>query len=254
MSSTTIAQTDRINRRILVVDDNESIHADMRKTLQPRRSVDELSELESLIFSDTNSKPAEPLFEIESAYQGQEGCDLVSVAETSGRPYSLAIVDMQMPPGWDGLETIPHLWAASPTLQILICTAFSKYTWEEIVERLGPSDQLLILKKPFDVDEFRQVVDAMTRRWSKEIPRTYHIRQDVSSHQDVSSVAQSPQREFSDPADLLPGMVLARDVLSANGLLLAPVGQPVTARLIHRLSVIADKAGLDGVIKVNPYG
>jgi len=30
-------------------------------------------------------------------------------AVAEGRPYAMAFVDMRMPPGWDGLETIEHL-------------------------------------------------------------------------------------------------------------------------------------------------
>ena len=70
-----------------------------------------------------------------------------------------------MPPGWDGVETIVHLWQAHPELQVVICTAYSDYTWEEIVARVGQSDSLVILKKPFDSVEVLQLAHAMTRKW-----------------------------------------------------------------------------------------
>ena len=41
------------------------------------------------------------------------------------RPYAMAFVDVRMPPGWDGIETIGHLWAVEPDLQIVLCTAYS---------------------------------------------------------------------------------------------------------------------------------
>ncbi len=70
-----------------------------------------------------------------------------------------------MPPGWDGIETIKNIWKIDKDIQIVICTAFSDYTWEETVEKLGISDNLLILKKPFDNISVRQLACALSRKW-----------------------------------------------------------------------------------------
>jgi signal transduction histidine kinase len=71
-----------------------------------------------------------------------------------------------MPPGWDGVKTIEHIWKEDPDLQTVICTAYSDYSWEETIEKLGRSDRLLIVKKPFDAIEIRQLASALTRKWS----------------------------------------------------------------------------------------
>jgi signal transduction histidine kinase len=76
----------------------------------------------------------------------------------------VAFVDMRMPPGWDGLETITHFWEVQPGLLVIICTAFSDYTWEEINRRLAQSDRFLILKKPFDNVEVFQLAASLTGR------------------------------------------------------------------------------------------
>ena len=81
------------------------------------------------------------------------------------RPYAMAFVDVRMPPGWDGVETITHLWKAYPHLQTVICTAYSDYSWTDIQRRLGHSDNLLILKKPFDNIEVIQLAHTLTRKW-----------------------------------------------------------------------------------------
>jgi PAS domain S-box-containing protein len=70
-----------------------------------------------------------------------------------------------MPPGWDGLETIAHLWQAYPHLQVVVCTAYSDYSWKDFQGRLGNRDNLLILKKPFDNIEVIQLVHALSRKW-----------------------------------------------------------------------------------------
>lgn len=77
----------------------------------------------------------------------------------------MAFTDMRMPPGWDGLETIEQLWKIDPHLQIALCTAYSDYSWEDMAERLEFGDQLLVLKKPFDSLEIRQMASALTWKW-----------------------------------------------------------------------------------------
>jgi DNA-binding NtrC family response regulator len=70
-----------------------------------------------------------------------------------------------MPPGWDGVETTARIWAIDPDVQVVICTAYSDYSWGEMIGRLGHSDKLLILKKPFDNVEALQLATAMTEKW-----------------------------------------------------------------------------------------
>src|SRR6202044_3111068 len=108
---------------------------------------------------------ARPNFDIDSAHQGQEGVAMVQQARAEGRPFALAFVDMRMPPGWDGIETTARLLEADPNLQLVICTAYSDYSWDEIARRLGSPDRLVILKKPFDIVEIQQLCNAMTEKW-----------------------------------------------------------------------------------------
>jgi signal transduction histidine kinase len=152
------------NHRILVIDDNQSIHDDLRKILvSDGESKPDLQDDEALLF-DTAPLPTMS-FELDSAYQGQEGLEKVRQAAAQGRPYALAFVDVRMPPGWDGVETIAHLRTADPNLQTVICTAYSDYSWNDIRRRLGYSDSLLILKKPFDNIEVIQLAHALSRKW-----------------------------------------------------------------------------------------
>lgn len=147
--------------RLLIVDDNPAIHEDIRKILSPIAKNEALDELEEVMFGSSTMSNNGTDFRIDDAYQGQDALQLVMQASSAGNRYDLAIVDMRMPPGWDGVETIEHLWDADPDLQILICTAFSDYSWDEITDRLGLQDKLLILKKPFDDCELLQAVRAL---------------------------------------------------------------------------------------------
>ena len=159
------------NRRVLVIDDNVAIHADVRKILCPPVNADSvaLAELEAELLGSPNgsSHPIEtPQFEIDSAHQGRDGLALVETAVAAGRPYAMALVDVRMPPGWDGIETTLALWRVQPDLQVVICTAYSDYSWDDMLAKLGSSDQLVILKKPFDAIEVLQLANALTEKWT----------------------------------------------------------------------------------------
>jgi signal transduction histidine kinase/response regulator of citrate/malate metabolism len=157
------------NNRILVIDDNQAIHADVRKILCPAVSetTAALDALESELLgsSATPGRPAAS-FVVDSAYQGREGLALVQKSMAEGRPYALAFVDVRMPPGWDGVETTLELWKVAPDLQIVICTAYSDYSWDDMLSRIGGSDRLVILKKPFDTIEVLQLANALSEKWN----------------------------------------------------------------------------------------
>jgi signal transduction histidine kinase len=155
------------NRRILVIDDNKAIHEDFRKILCKQRSVpDSLAAAEAALFGDEGATPLQlPEFEIDSAFQGQEGFELIAKSLQENRPYAMAFVDVRMPPGWDGIETTAQIWKKYPELQVVICTAYSDYSWQDMLRKLGYSDRLVILKKPFDNIEALQLAISMTEKW-----------------------------------------------------------------------------------------
>ncbi len=154
----------RANRRILIVDDTASIHTDFRKILCAEAAHEQsLDTLEETLFGTTT--PPRQAFMLDSAYQGQEALALVNQALAANAPYAMVFIDMRMPPGWDGLQTIEQLWNVDPNLQIALCTAYSDYSFEAIEARLKFNDQLLILKKPFDQLEIRQMASALTWKW-----------------------------------------------------------------------------------------
>ena len=155
------------NRRILIVDDNESIHADFKSILSPDRTTySNLDAIEARLFEKTTPSLPSITFEVDCASQGQEGYTKVIDAAKAGRPYALAFVDVRMPPGWDGIQTVERIWAEHCELEVVICTAHSDYTWDQMLERLGHSDRLLVLKKPFDTIEVMQLAHALTEKWN----------------------------------------------------------------------------------------
>lgn len=156
------------NRRILIVDDNASIHEDFRKIMAVTANDSAMTQAAGSLFGDvpsSSSSCSSHTYEVDSAFQGQEALVRVEQSLQAGRPYALAFVDVRMPPGWDGVETILRIWQVDPDLQVVICTAYCDYSWSEMIEALGETSHLLILKKPFDNIEVRQLAMALSEKW-----------------------------------------------------------------------------------------
>ena len=152
------------NRRILLVDDTPAIHEDFRKILAAAAPVCALDEDEAILYGAT-ARAAAICFEMDSAFQGEEAIAKVRASRQANRPYSMAFVDMRMPPGLDGVATVERLWKEDPRLQIVMCTAYSDHAWMDVLNRLEARDRLLILKKPFDPVEVYQFANALTTKW-----------------------------------------------------------------------------------------
>jgi len=155
------------NRRILLIDDTPSIHEDFRKILSGTGADvgSEMAAAEEALFGEATEPTSTPSFDLDSAYQGREGLEMVRSSLQAASPYALAFVDMRMPPGWDGAQTIREIWKVDPRLQIVICTAHSDYSWDALLGKLGAEDRLLVLKKPFDNIEVAQLTSALTTKW-----------------------------------------------------------------------------------------
>lgn len=156
------------NRRVLVIDDNHAIHHDFQKVFRSDAGTAEatLNQVRAALFGGQQPSQEPERFELDCADQGQRALALVQAALKEGRPYAVAFVDMRMPTGWDGLVTIERLWKEDPRLQVVICTAYSDQPWDEIRGRIGRSDNLLILQKPFSSVEVSQLAGALTRKWN----------------------------------------------------------------------------------------
>jgi CheY-like chemotaxis protein len=160
------ASTASRNNRILVIDDNKAICEYIRKILRSQEGNPALAEAGAAVLGEDSPAPPALSFHVEAAGQGEAGLRMIEAAAAAGQPYAMAFVDVRMPPGWDGVETIARIWHQHPDLQVVLCPAHTDYSWEEMVRVLGRSDSLLILKKPFDNLEVLQMANALTQKWS----------------------------------------------------------------------------------------
>ncbi len=156
-------------RRLLLIDDQPSIHDAFRSILQPAVSnTADLAAMELALFGEpsalVSSQPDDsvPVYVIESAFQGEEGLRCLSRSVIDNDHFHAAVVDMCMPPGWDGIETIRQLWNVCPNLKIIVCTAHSAYSWPDVIALLGRSHQLHLLPKPFSKSDAIALIEAVT--------------------------------------------------------------------------------------------
>ena len=160
--------------RLLMIDDNPAIHQDYRKILTGGENT-HTSAAEAALFGEPLPTVSRPIFDVDSAMQGRDGVELARRALVEGRPYSVAFVDMRMPPGWDGLETIENLWKVDPEVQVVVCSAYSDYDWMELLGRLGHSDKLIVIKKPFEPIEILQSASALSQKWQNARALKRHV-------------------------------------------------------------------------------
>ena len=230
-------------QRILVIDDNRAIHEDFRKILSVE-AVDSaaLDRRETVLFGEPAPQSKRQVFQIDSAYHGQEGLRLLEQSLESSQPYALAFVDVRMGPHWDGIQTTAKLWEAYPDLQVVICTAYSDYSWEETVAKLGYSDRLVILKKPFDNVEVQQLANALTQKWrllQHAKVRMEDLERSVSARTEQLQTANAQlEAEIAERKEIEAALQSAYDKLrqSQQGMMqqerLAAVGQ-LSAGIAH---------------------
>jgi diguanylate cyclase (GGDEF)-like protein len=204
--------------RILVIDDEASVRNAYLSSLSPTKTGSAaMDALDAALFGGGKHEPlsAAPEFEVDTAQQGEEGLAKVKRALSDGRPYGMAFVDMRMPPGWDGVETIERLWEADPGLEVVVCTAYSDKPWEEVARRLGQTHRLLLLRKPFDVAEVSQLAYSLARkrRAERESESARAVleatNQRLSSEMDARRTAENQLR--FDSLTSLPNRVLLQE-------------------------------------------
>ncbi|MBP7461049.1 MAG: diguanylate cyclase [Candidatus Delongbacteria bacterium] len=158
-------------RRILVIDDQKDIRDVYLQILSntPNPESSHLKSLEDEIFSEPEQLPIIVTntidYDVDCASQGLEAVEMVRRSLEENNPYMVAFVDMRMPPGIDGKETAKRIRDLDDNIELVVITAFSDHLCSDIVDYIGSPSKLLYLKKPFDVEEIKQIATNLTEKW-----------------------------------------------------------------------------------------
>jgi len=175
------------NNRILIVDDNKAIHQDFQKILGTRKSKtndENFSEMEAILFAEADrSLPCldEMDYHFDFALQAQPALDMIEKAEEEVRPYAIMFTDIRMPPGFDGVQLVEKVLRRAPFTEVVIITAFSDYSWDDLHLKFGWTDRILILRKPFDTITVKQIASTLTKKWELGY-QTRKLTKEMSLH------------------------------------------------------------------------
>ncbi|MCP4749899.1 MAG: response regulator [Proteobacteria bacterium] len=191
---------------ILIVDDDTAILDAYRRILSPSQAYrvdlslsDAARDLFSMESAGASPQRTDPAFQVTTKLQGEEGVKAVAESVKTGRPYSVAFIDMRMPPGIDGLETAQRILAVDPNIEIVFVTAYSDRTRQEIGKKLE-NRRFFYLKKPFDFDEVLQMAESLTLRWE-----TARERERVERM--MSEFVTTTSHELRTPLSAITGFV-----------------------------------------------
>ncbi|MBT3197071.1 MAG: response regulator, partial [Gammaproteobacteria bacterium] len=179
-------------RRVLLVDD-ERENLQFLSWILEREGGDLEGELGQLVAMGTveerpeQSEVVELPFDVVAVTQGREAVEVALKAEQMDKPFAIALIDMRMPPGIDGLETARQLRLISREIGIVITTAHNDYTLEEMRRVLG--DNFSFMEKPYNAGEVYQRVVEGCSQWSA-------TRQNLSTHQALLGLAEGMQQEI----------------------------------------------------------
>ncbi|MBF0621065.1 MAG: response regulator [Magnetococcales bacterium] len=150
------------NHRILVIDDDAQLLDTYREILHP--PVRQHSQLEDFLGLSQEQKTILPDFEITTAAQGAEGVELVEHALEADKPFAVAFVDVRMPPGIDGVETVRRIREVDDNIYIIMVTAYSDRSVDEM--QLAARHDVVLARKPLGHEEIIQLARNACNSWN----------------------------------------------------------------------------------------
>ena len=159
--------------RILVADDEPKILDLYQHVLSPDKAVNkqfaDIDELAGKLFGKKeNKKAAAPTYDTVFCRQGNEAVAAVKASLKENRPFSVAFLDVRMPPGPDGIWVAQQIRNLDPNIEFVVVTGYSDVQPEEIAARVQPAQKLLYIQKPFHPQEITQFASALGTKWWME--------------------------------------------------------------------------------------
>ena len=180
-------------RRILIVDDNKSIHEDFKNILKNFDYKNKnMKRIEKEIFEQSESPKKPVKYVIDEAYQAHEAIAMVDKAAQVDNPYHLVFMDVRMPPGMDGVQAVKKIREKHTELEFVICTAYADYTWDEILKELKETEHVYFLKKPFNSVEIKQIALSLTTKRINDIKKKNYLEELKQKENEYRQLYETP--------------------------------------------------------------
>ncbi|MCP4294821.1 MAG: response regulator [Proteobacteria bacterium] len=182
------------NPKIMIVDDEEPVRQSYHSILAPKKKEQQLDQMADALFA-ANDQEDDPFdlmlvdednpkelstsspenlqiddfnYDLIMFDQGKPAVQEIKNSLSEGKHFSLIFLDMRMPPGINGLETAKQIRELDQYVEIVIMTAYSDYSFEEIAEKIGSSERLLYFHKPFLPEQIQNLASTLTQKWQLE--------------------------------------------------------------------------------------
>ena len=179
------------NTRVLIVDDQPEIHDDFTEMLRPQHvPMAEVTELGAAFAApgEVEPEPILPEFELLHARTGEQACAIIERGQEWEQPVAVAYVDIRMPPGIDGIETIRRVRRIDRDVEIVIMTAYTDRSLAGIVSDMELLHKLLYIRKPFVHEEIQQLTVCLVGKWNVERELAHRQRELAGSHRRLEAV------------------------------------------------------------------
>ncbi len=165
----------RSRARLLVIDSDPATYAEFRRLLEPiwpeesswHAPDDGAASGGAEAVSDGPRSGSFPILDLEFAPNWAEGLEVMRLSLAQEQGIAVAFVGLAAS-CWEEISAVERLWQMQPDLPIVLCLAFNNLDWAGIVPHLGRSDRLLILQKPIDNLELRQLAYSLIARTQAE--------------------------------------------------------------------------------------
>lgn len=193
------------NYRVLIVDDEAGIHTDFEDMLNPSSKQTLTDSLADALFDEESEDKTSflPNFELLHATNGEEAYEMVRTGKESSSPIAAAYVDVRMPPGIDGVETIRRIRQIEKDIELVIMTAYTDKPLPEIVRDMELLHKLLYIRKPFAPEEIQQITLALVEKWNVGRELAAKQQQLTTSHQRLEISHQRLETVLDSTADAI---------------------------------------------------